>query len=303
MEINIDREFVLHHMPRRPRSGHKGTFGSLLLLAGSTCYRGAAVLAAEAALRAGAGLVRLASTEEVCAAATTRLPGCILRPLPGNAAGGIAQDGLPLALEGGQTAMLAGSGITTSQDSAVLVYALLKAAPCPMVLDADAITLIAGHVDGVEDDALREEGLNLLRNATVPRIITPHVGEMARLTGMETTEVAAAQAEVAARFATQTGCTVVLKSHQSVVASPAGGVFVLDMGGNPGLSRGGSGDVLAGIIASLLAQGFPPEVAGAAGVWLHAEAGRKAAALDGEAGLSVASLPGLLGEVWRELGR
>lgn len=302
MEIYIDREFVLHHLPVRPRAGHKGTFGTLLVLAGSTRYRGAAALAAEAALRAGAGLVRLASTAEVCDTVAARQPACIFEPLPATEAGGIDPAGLPAALSGGHTAVLAGCGMGNTAETAALTRTLLQEAKAPLVLDADALNVLAGHVQG-EEDRGHGEGLGLLRAVRTPLVLTPHIGEMARLVGLETKDVLTAPEAIARRFASEQGCVVVLKSHRTVVVSPGGGVFLLDGPGNPGLARGGSGDVLAGIIASLLAQGFPPEVAAACGVWLHAEAGRKAAQQDGEAGLSTASLPAFLGTIWRELGR
>ncbi len=303
MDIQIDREFVLHQLPRRPRNAHKGTFGTLLVLAGSRPYRGAAQLAAAAALRAGTGLVRLGSTEAVCSALAAALPCCILHPMRESPDGAIDPAALPAAMETRHTAILAGPGITATQNTALWVLSLLKKAACPLVLDADALNIVAGHLEGGEDAATRSAGLDLLKAAELPILLTPHPGEMARLCGATLEEVAQNPRETALGFAKKYNCTVVLKNHKSTVATAQGGIFTLTEGENPGLSKGGSGDVLAGLIAGLLAQGFTPEVAAAAGVWLHAEAGRKAVCRQGEAGLSPADLPLFLAEVWRDLGR
>lgn len=297
----IGREWALR-LPERQPDAHKGTLGTLSILAGCARYRGAAVLAASAALRAGAGLVRCVSTERVCAAVAAHLPACTLLPVAEDAGGGITAEAADALLAQKQTAILAGSGLGNTAGTLAAVQRLLWRANCPLVLDADALNVLAGHLETGEDADLRIEGLRLLKETPVPVILTPHVGEMARLCGRSTGEVAAAREETAAGFATEYGCTVVLKSHITVVALPAGGTHLLDRP-NPGLARGGSGDVLAGIIASLLAQGCEAGLAACAGVWLHSEAGMLAAKSCGVTGLSPADLLDRLPEVWLSLGR
>ncbi len=298
----IDREWARRHLPERSRDTHKGSFGTLAILAGSTRYRGAAVLAASAALRAGAGLVRLCSTEQVCAAAAAQLPACILLPLEENAVGGIAPQGGAAVLAEKHTAILTGCGLGNTADTAGLIGTLLTGAACPLVLDADALNVLAGALNSGEVPRAREEGLALLQNAKEPVVLTPHIGEMARLCGQSAQAVADAQEDTAAAFATQSGCIVVLKSYRTVVATPAGKTYLLDRP-NPALARGGTGDVLAGIIASLMAQGIEAADAAAVGVWLHAEAGRLAARKRSFTGASPADLPAYLCEVWLSMGR
>lgn len=301
MERSIDREWALG-LVARSESAHKGNFGTLSILAGCARYRGAAQLAASAALRAGAGLVRVASTEAVCAAVAARLPAAILLPLAETPDGGIAPSGASALLAQRQTAILAGCGLSNARSTRVLIESLLVGAPCPLVLDADALNALAGHFEDGDDADARESGLSLLKKTKSPLILTPHVGEMARLAAKSPGQVAADLAGTAAVFSNETGCTVVLKSHRTAVAAPGGDVHVLDRP-NPALARGGSGDVLAGVIASLLAQGNDPETSACAGAWLHSEAGFAAAARSGVTGLSPAELPHALCEVWLALGR
>ncbi|MGD9560089.1 MAG: NAD(P)H-hydrate dehydratase, partial [Oscillospiraceae bacterium] len=162
-----------------------------------------------------------------------------------------------------------------------------------LVLDADALNALARHTTRAPDWTY----------AGGEVVLTPHIGEMARLCGLPTEEVAGRQAELATDFARRHRCVVVLKSHITVVASPHGEVLVNDSAGNAGLAKGGSGDVLAGLIAGLLAQGLPAFSAAGAGVWLHAAAGDLAAKASGLAGLSPAELPAAIAQVLKSLGR
>ncbi len=303
MEIRIDKEWALHHLPRRPRNAHKGTFGTLLCLVGSRPYRGAAVLAVDAALRAGTGLVRLASIEAVCAAAATTLPACVLFPTKETEQGSIDASSLSAAMDTPHTAILAGCGITATTQSTLWLLSLLQKTQQALVLDADALNILAGHVDGESDAKIRTASLELLSRSEVPVILTPHLGEMARLVDLPVEELAQNAPEIACEFAQKHACTLVLKSHETLVATADEKLFSLRDFGNPGLAKAGSGDVLAGIIAGLLAQGFPTDVAAALGVFLHAQAGQVAVQRYGEAGLSPSDLPLCLAEVWRALGR
>lgn len=303
MEQAITEQWVAQHIPRRARNAHKGTYGTLTILAGCSSYRGAAALATAAALRAGAGIVRLASTEKVCAAVAASCNCCILSALPETEDGGINPAALPGVLAGKTTAILAGCGLGSTAGTATLVEELLARTTCPLLLDADALNVCAGHFTGEGRPAAREKLLALMKNQSRPLVLTPHIGEMARLCGLAPAEVQQRQTHTALAFAQQYQCVVVLKSHQTVVATPGGDTFYTAGDGNPGLAKGGSGDILAGIIAALLTQGFAPATAAAAGVWLHAAAAATAAGQYGEIGLSPADLPLALAAVWQRLHR
>jgi NAD(P)H-hydrate epimerase len=299
----IDEIWVKQTLPKRPKNAHKGAFGILTVLAGNRRYPGAAVLAVAGALRAGAGIVRLASIEPVLAAAAAQLPTCTLLPLPETQTGGVAAQALGDVLAAPATAVLAGCGMGNTFDTMGLIEGLLAKVNCPLVLDADALNVLAGHLEDGDDEAVRSVGLAALQVATQPVVLTPHIGEMSRLCGKSAADILAAPAETTAQFSATYGCVVVLKSHATVVAAPDGESYALETEGNPGLAKGGSGDVLAGIIAALAAQGIPPAQAAAAAVWLHAKAGALAAQSYGEAGMSPADLPLQLCEVWKQLDR
>lgn len=301
--IIIEDTWVKQAVPRRSRSAHKGDFGRLLVLAGSRRYRGAAQLAVAGALRSGAGIVCLAAIEPVCAAAAAQLSTCTFLPLPESEQGDVAAQALQTLLDAKASAVLAGCGLGATADAAALVRGLLAAQGGPLVLDADALNVLAGCMEEGQDDALRNEMRAALGAASRPVVLTPHPGEMARLCGKPIGEVLAAPAQTAADFAMAHDCVVVLKSHATVVAVPKGEGYQLCADGNPGLAKGGSGDMLAGVIAGLAAQGMAPVQAAAAGVWLHAEAAKLATAQYGEAGMSPADLPLFLGQVWARIGR
>jgi NAD(P)H-hydrate epimerase len=299
----LDEQWARGVLPRRRPADHKGRYGRLLLFCGSRQYRGAAVLACGGALRCGAGMVRLAAVETVCAAAAAQLPCCTFWPMAENAQGGLDPAGLEEALRAGNpTAILAGCGLGNTPGTAGLVRALLLKAPCPLVLDADALNVLA-PLPGAAAPHTRANGmLELLDAAAQPVVLTPHIGEMARLCGQPAEEVLRRRRDIARAFAEAHRCVVVLKSHITVVAAPGGGLYLNDRGGNPGLAKGGSGDVLAGVIAGLLAQGLAGETAAGAGVWLHAAAAESLAAESGYAGLCPAQLPAAVAETLHRMG-
>mgnify|MGYP005940241227 CR=1 FL=1 len=269
MAVEITEEFVWQSIPRRARDSHKGTFGSVLAVAGSAFYRGAALLAAEGALRTGAGIVTLASVEPVVSAAVTRLPECCLCPCKEGAQGGIAPENVPLLRRQKATVLLLGPGLGGTAQSAAraaetrtLVQQLLPGFAGAAVLDADGLNAAA---------QLLAEGKPFPHSAG-ELVVTPHPGEMARLTGLSAAELAADREGIALHYAKAWNAVVVLKGARTVVASPDGRVCV-NPTGNPGLARGGSGDVLTGVIASLMAQRADALRAAAVGVWLHGRAG------------------------------
>lgn len=299
MPTEITSDFVWKNLPVRPRESHKGSFGSVLEVAGGARYRGAALLAAEGALRAGAGLVTLASVEPVLAAAAARLPECCLLPCESGADGGIAAKNAPLLLAQKATVLLLGPGLgyTAQSDerageTRALVKSVVPSFPGSAVLDADGLNAAAD---------LLAAGENMPRPAG-ELIVTPHPGEMARLTGLPAAAVNAARAETALRFAREWQAVVVLKGARTVVATPDGRCWV-NTTGNPGLSRGGSGDALAGMTAALLAVGLPAAEAAACAVWLHGAAADRAAARRGEYGMLPHDIFDELGALFAANGR
>lgn len=263
----VDAHTLRRWLPERRRNSHKGDYGRLLLLCGSVGYTGAPVLAAQAAVRSGAGLVFSCVPEAVYPIVAVRLLEPMVVPLPSEE-GKFSADAIPQALERLERcdACLIGCGMGQSAATAELVRAVLSQAHCPVVLDADGINALAGHID-------------VLRGAACPVIVTPHEGEFRRLFGAYTTSRLAAAKE----FYAQTGATLLLKGHRSLIVG-AEGCFE-NRCGNPGMATGGSGDVLAGIVTALLGQGLSPTRAAAAAAWLHGTAGDLCAAELGEYGM------------------
>ena len=284
-------EFVFSCIPTRVQESHKGSYGHLLAVAGSRRYRGAASLTAEGALRTGAGIVTLASVEPVLAAVTARLPECCLLPCQESEEGGIRAeeaDNLSRALEKA-TVLLMGPGLGNTADTRALVRRLVGEARGTVVLDADALNAAA---------ALLAAGEPMPRPAG-SLILTPHPGEMSRLTGLAAAEIAADPAGIAARYAERWECTLVLKGHRTLIAAPDGRMWQ-NTTGNAGLSRGGSGDVLAGMVSGLSACGLPAPEAAACAVWLHGAAADRTADRLGQYGMLPHDLLTDLGQIFAE---
>ena len=258
----IDRAFVRTALPKRREDGHKGDFGKLLIAGGAVGYTGAPYLAALAAVRSGCGLVYLGVPKSIWAIEAAKCVSAMPFPLP-DADGMLTPDALePIRgkLEGCDILAL-GPGLGQSAPTRALVSALLRETEQPVVLDADGLNALS------EDMAV----LDARRGRTT--ILTPHDGELARLLGVSVEELAARdRVETARAFAVEHGCVLVRKGHRTLVALPSGEVWENTCGGSA-LSKGGSGDVLTGLIASLLAQGADAADAAACGVWLHARAG------------------------------
>lgn len=294
---SLHAQWVAGNLPARPASAHKGTFGTLHIMAGSMQYRGAAMLAAAAALRTGAGIVRLCALEEVCAATAAFCPSAVLKPLAHGYSGGIAAGSSCAVLANKPTAILAGCGMGATAQTHNNIAGLLQGAPCPLVLDADALNVLSGRLIAGYKPVLRNIMLSLLASRTAPTIITPHVGEMARLANLPVQKVSESMGQVALDFANTYGCVVVLKSAITVIAAPDGTLLQNDKAGNNGLATGGSGDLLAGIIGALLAQGLGALQAAGCGVWLHATAADTAASAYGSAGLLPQDIPPAIAQV------
>ncbi|MBR2406226.1 MAG: NAD(P)H-hydrate dehydratase [Clostridia bacterium] len=252
---------IRSYFPPREAESHKGCYGHVLSVCGSYGMAGAAVLAARAALRCGVGLLTAAMPESVYPIITAAVPEAVCAPYAEGGARAAAQL-LPRLQKA--TAVLIGCGLSQSREAAELTAALLNEADCPVVLDADGINAAAKHID-----------ITGARRA--PLIVTPHPLEMARLLHRSVEEVQRDRTATATEAARRFQAVVVLKGHGTVVASPEGEVYV-NRTGNPGMAVGGSGDVLAGMIAALAAQGLPPFAAARCGVLLHGLAGDRAAA-------------------------
>src|SRR6266850_1920003 len=243
--------------PRRPREVHKGTYGHLLVVAGSVGKTGAAALCARAALRAGVGLVTVATAASAQPTVAALSLEAMTEPLPETAAHTLAVKAREpvVALAEARDALAIGPGLGLDDETRALARVLVATLPRPMVVDADALTALADHLD-------------VLRGAHAARVLTPHPGEMARLIGGTIDDVQRDRLGVARTFATTHGVYLVLKGARTLIAEPDGRVLI-NPTGNPGMASGGTGDVLTGIIGALLARGIDAAHAAAAGVYLH----------------------------------
>ena len=260
-------EDVLSILPDRDPFAHKGKFGKILLLCGSEGYTGAAALASMGALRSGAGLVFLGVPRSIYTIAAVKLTEAIVFPLP-DVDGKLSCEAIPEILERlpKMDAVLLGPGLGQSQGVSEVVKAVLEHGECPVVLDADGINVMAKHMD-------------VLRGRKGTTILTPHDGEFARLGGVIGEDRVAAAEEMAKNL----GAIMLLKGHRTTITD--GSTTYINRTGNPGMAVGGSGDVLAGIIVSLLGQGIAPLEAAACGAWLHGAAGDRCAAEMGQYGM------------------
>ncbi|MBR1749458.1 MAG: NAD(P)H-hydrate dehydratase [Ruminococcus sp.] len=246
---------IVSLLPRRPVNGHKGTFGRLLCICGSEQYIGAAALSTTAALRTGVGLVQLASCEKAVSVIAASTPECTYLPLKADSSGTIDKNELDKILPAlsKADAVLIGCGLGVSESTKAIVYEVIKNAACPVVCDADALNCIGSSTD-------------VLLSAKAPLILTPHIGELARLCGKNADETLSDRPAIARELAKKTGALVVSKSASTLVTSQDRSLILSY--GNTALSKGGSGDMLAGMIASFAAQGVSCESAAALGCYL-----------------------------------
>ena len=246
----------------RPRAldAHKGDTGHLLVIAGSTGKTGAAAMTCLAAMRTGAGLVSLGGPKSLNAAMETMLLEVMTVPLAETGEGALSENAFDQIdqLLKGKRCLATGPGIGTAAETGQLIRKLLRKCEIPMVIDADGLNNIAGHNA-------------ILEKLKAPAVLTPHPGEMARLTGLSIARIQRDRTGCARDFAAATGTIIVLKGAGTVVALPDGTVHV-NTTGNPGMASGGTGDVLTGIIAGLITQGYSPETSAVAGVYLHGAA-------------------------------
>jgi NAD(P)H-hydrate epimerase len=277
-------------LPVRRADSHKGTYGHVLAVAGSQGKTGAAALVAKAALRSGAGLVTVAARGDALDLIQAHSAEIMGTPLEGTGPLGMKDLDALLAAAEGKDALVMGPGIPRGPETGALIGELLSRVELPAVLDADALNAVASD-------------LSVLRRAKGPVVLTPHPGEMARLTGRSTKEVQAKRLELVKSLAAGVGVTVVLKGDRTLTAHPDGRVFI-NTPGNPGMATGGSGDVLSGVCGAFLAQGFPMPDAVWTAVYAHGLAGDMVAARRGQLGLIAGDLveQGLC-DVWVRWGR
>ncbi len=257
-------------LPRRAEDTHKRRVGTALVIAGSRAYPGAAVLAGLGCQRCGAGMVRMAVPAGIESLAQSRLPEAVTRGLGQAGSAQFGREDLKgiLDMAGGCQAAVLGPGLGEDEGTRALVAALYRDLPVPCVVDASALTLLAGG--------------DLPRPAAA-RVLTPHAGEMARLSGRGAGEVEASRISLARAWAGEKGVVLVLKGSATLVAEPDGALS-LNPTGNAGLAMAGSGDVLAGVIGGLLAQGMPPARGARAGAYLHGLAADRLARRQGKVG-------------------
>ena len=283
--------WVSDSLPYRPADANKGTFGKLMAVAGSINYVGAAYLACEAAMRVGTGLVTLATPKTLQPMLATTLVETTYIPLPESETGIIGTDSADVIQQqiSGYDTLLVGCGIGQSDSAKAFIESLLLASKIeiPVIVDADGLNILA-------------QIPNWWQKLNGDVVITPHPGEMSRLTGLTIEEVQKDRIEVARKYAVQWNVTVVLKGAHTVVAAPDGEVKLSAMA-NSGLASAGTGDVLAGCIAGLAAQGLDLFTAAACGVYLHADAGEVVAQELGEAGMVAGDLLEVLPYVIRDV--
>jgi NAD(P)H-hydrate epimerase len=278
-------------VPVRDPRAHKGAVGRVLLVGGSVGLTGAVALAAQAATRSGAGYVQACVPSSVNDILEVKLTEEMTIPCPETGQRAFALDALDAILGRAQDAdaVALGSGLSRHPEAAELARRLVAACAKPMVIDADGINAFEGSAAA-------------LRNGGAPRVITPHLGEAARLTGVDAADLEARRLDAAREWAITLGVVLVLKGVPTVTAAPDGHATV-NPTGNPGMATAGMGDVLTGVIASLLAQGLVPYDAARLGAYVHGMAGDRAAAEIGPVGLAAGDLLRTLPAAMRELER
>ncbi len=284
----LTRDDMRQLIDPRASDSHKGDYGRVLIVAGSRGKSGAAALAARAALRSGAGLVTVAVPRSTTAIVAALGSEYMTLPLPEDADGIVTADALDAVLAVSAEVIVVGPGLGLSPGSIAFVHGLVERSGVPLVLDADALNAFEGHAArlvGRDDSSI---------------IVTPHPGEMARLVGLTTEDIQKNRLEIAREFAVTHRVHAVLKGHRTLVASPEGHVAI-NLTGNPGMSTGGSGDVLSGMIGAWFGQILDADAAARLAVYLHGLAGDLAEADEGEVSLIAGDIVDRLGDAVLEL--
>lgn len=285
-----DRNIVKKAVFDRPDDANKGTLGSLLCICGCFGMAGAAIMAGKAALRCGLGLLKTALPKSIYQIAAGAIFESVFFPLEETPDGKISKNNIDFLLSEAEksSAVLIGCGLSVCDDTEKLVNSFIENCANPLVFDADALNCVAKNPD-------------ILKKANAPIIITPHPGEMARLVKSTPKAVNENRAEIATDFAKRYGVVTVLKGAGTIIASPEGRVMI-NRTGNSGMATGGSGDVLAGMTGSLLAQGANPFAAAAAAVYLHGLAGDIAAEKLGRISMLPTDLINEISQAYRKCG-
>ncbi len=289
----LDAALAATLLPKRLANTHKGSYGRLLVLAGSRSYRGAAVLASEAALRSGIGLATLASHESVTDLAVSRLPELVV--MPTQDLDRLDREHTKAIYEAADksSCILIGPGSGVSNSLCCLIWELMSRPGAPLVIDADGLNSLAMH---------HSESLSRLGSSKRTVILTPHPLELARLNDLTVGDVQADRIGSSLRFAELSRATVVLKGAGTVIAS-GDGALSINSSGSPALSKAGSGDVLAGSIAAFLAQGLSAHDAASLAVYLHGAAGDRLSEEFSEYGVLASQLPAMMAREMRALER
>jgi len=285
----IERNYLASFPQKRERDSHKGTFGTVLVIAGSSSMRGAAAFAALGALRSGVGLVRIASVEKCIDTVATLVPEATYIELECDDYGYMLYDSSVSPILGAMEsadAVVIGCGMGVTPDTIALTKLVVENAKCPVIIDADGINCIASDID-------------ILLEKKSDIVITPHMGEMARLFNCDKAVISANRIATAEKYAEKYGITVVLKGAGTLIANSR--VTAANHTGNPGMSVGGSGDILAGVIASIAAQGSSVFDSACAGVYIHGLAGDAAAEKFGMEAMLPRDIIGCLSDSFRIL--
>ena len=285
----LTREDMRELLPPRQLESHKGDYGHVLVVAGSQGKTGAAYLTAMGALRSGAGLVTVATPKNCQPIVAAMAPEYMTIALGEDAQGQVSAEAVDQVLATERDVIAVGPGLGTGEAVTAFVRALVERGTVPLVIDADGLNVLAGRSDSINGgDGSRD------------LIMTPHPGEMGRLAGISTTDVQANRIEVARNFATRHHVYVILKGHRTLIATPDGKVFI-NPTGNPGMASGGSGDLLAGMVAGWLGQLLDTEAACKLAVFLHGLAGDLAEADEGEQAMTASDIANHLGDAIAEL--
>lgn len=284
----LDRDLCRSFLPVRKVDSHKGSYGHVLIIGGSPGMSGAVVLAAQAAVRSGAGLVTAGVPAGLNPVMAAKLTEAMSVPLPETGEGTLSLSALePIKSWAAGKVAVFGPGLSRHKETQEIARTFAGDLPCPAVLDADALFALALNISS-------------LKKSKYPIVLTPHPGEMSRMLGISVEEIQGDRVGAAERAAKEWNAVLVLKGAKTIVASPEGRLYV-NPTGNPGMATGGSGDVLAGMIGAFMAQGLKAEHAAAVSVYVHGRAGDLAAGQVGQISLAAGDLIRYLPKVFQEL--
>ena len=288
----LDAPYCRSLLPYRSEYSNKGTYGRLICVCGSEDMTGAAILAARGALRSGVGLLDLAVPEQVVRVMQNWLTEPVFTPLPAERG---AREALLSQKLAQASAVLAGCGLSQSERAKETLLHILHNCDRQLIIDADGINILAAHIDELDILSAKSKA-----GAIPPPIFTPHPAEFARLLGTDTAAAEADRIGLARMFATGHGCVVLLKGNRTVIASPDGRIAI-NPTGNDGMAKGGSGDLLAGMVASLCAQGMAPAEAARLGAYLHGLAGDLCAEALGRRSMQPGDMADCIPEAFKHL--